>query len=126
MHELGFPFTDPGDEAHFLFQPKGGLSTKEPRRKIVADFWGKKVILLLGDNMIDINTAFDKVNGKYLSPQERWDRVDNFRNLWGTKYIVFPNAYYGDWEQAYNTNGDATDQRDRVRQGLLKWVDYTH
>jgi 5'-nucleotidase (lipoprotein e(P4) family) len=126
MHVLGFPYTDAGDDAHFLFQPKNAPSTKEPRRKIVSDVLNKKVILLLGDNMIDINAAFDKVNGKIPSPQQRCDLVDNFRNLWGTKYIVLPNAYYGDWEQAYNTNGKTIEQRDAVRQSLLKVVDYTH
>jgi 5'-nucleotidase (lipoprotein e(P4) family) len=126
MHALGFPFTDAGDDDHFLFQPIGGLSTKEPRRKMVTDI-GKKVILLLGDNMIDINGAFDKIAGKtYLSPGDRSNLIDNFRELWGTKYIMFPNAYYGDWEQAYNTNGLSIEQRDASRQSLLKVTDYTH
>ena len=44
-----------------------------------------------------INKAFDKVNGKYLPGDERRDRVDLFGSLWGTIYIVFPNAVYGDW-----------------------------
>ncbi|HZY38535.1 MAG TPA: HAD family acid phosphatase [Mucilaginibacter sp.] len=129
MHSLGFPYTNAGDHSHFLFQDstRGALSTKEPRRKMVADVYKKQIIVLLGDNMIDINAAFDKkADGTYLSPQQRWDRVDNFKGLWGTKYIVFPNAYYGDWEQAYNTNGKTIAGRDSVRQGLLKVVDYTH
>lgn len=95
MDSLGFPNAHyPADTQYFKFKA-GSVSSKEPRRKQVL---GQQynVIAYLGDNLADVHAAFD---GK-LNPG-RNKAVDSLKNDWGNKYIVFPNAAYGDWEQAF-------------------------
>jgi 5'-nucleotidase (lipoprotein e(P4) family) len=115
MHKLGFPLTD--YDSNFLFFTT--TNSKESRRQEIQA-QGDTIILLLGDNLGDINKAFDKVNGKYLAGDLRRDAVDQFGNLWGTKYIVFPNAVYGDWEGLFY-QGRSLDlkQKHTIREQLL-------
>ena len=51
------------------------------------------MLVLLGDNLIDLDHAFDQKG-----VTERDKVVDSLRSKWGGCYIVFPNAIYGDWE----------------------------
>jgi len=56
--------------------------------------------MLCGDNLSDFSAVFDK------QPfPERDKRVTDNAQLFGEKFIVLPNASYGDWEGAlYNFN----------------------
>jgi predicted secreted acid phosphatase len=98
MNKLGFPLTVDSDAGHFLFlasnTPK---NSKEPRRKLVEA--KDSVILLLGDNLIDLDAAFDSV-----SMSVRRQEVDRLNARWGDRYIVFPNSVYGDWENVFYFN----------------------
>ena len=122
MQVLGFPMTEV--RGHFRFRELA--DSKEPRRRAI-EAEGDTIILLLGDNLGDINKAFDKVNGKYLPGDQRRDRVDGFDGLWGTKYIVLPNAVYGDWENSFyqkyinENNGKlpGTKEKQAIREELL-------
>ncbi len=79
------------DASHvILHQPheKG----KEARRQQVAKT--HEILLLFGDNLGDFS-GFD-----YLSPSERIQAVENRKDEFGRKLIVFPNPMYGDWEGA--------------------------
>ncbi len=99
MQTLGFPQII---ASHFLFCPDPKKPSKEGRRQLIEK--NHYVIVLLGDNLIDLDSAFDSDNHK-LTEGERRTRVDCLAETWGAKYIVFPNAIYGDWEGSlYNYN----------------------
>ncbi|HXB90728.1 MAG TPA: HAD family acid phosphatase, partial [Puia sp.] len=98
MHALGFPQTD--DASNFRFQPKGSTSSKEPRRLQIAET--DTIMLLLGDNLIDLSKVFD---GTAADSATRMRRVDSMAGSWGKQYIVFPNAEYGDWEKTLYPGG---------------------
>ncbi len=97
MRNLGFPYTDTTDNDHFKFQTDA--SSKESRRLEVTA--KDSVIVYLGDNLIDLDKAFDQYKGKYLPSDIRRHKVDSIKYMWGDKYIVFPNAIYGDWESTF-------------------------
>lgn len=77
------------DDAHFF--PKQNTASKEERRKQILQT--HEVILLMGDNLADFNRLFDKK-----TEPERKSATDLLASEFGVKYIVFPNANYGDWE----------------------------
>jgi 5'-nucleotidase (lipoprotein e(P4) family) len=73
------------DTAHMLFLLDS--SSKETRRqKVMQDY---KVIRLLGDNLTDFSTAFEK------KPMEaRKQETDQVKDEWGRRFIVLPNAIF--------------------------------
>jgi 5'-nucleotidase (lipoprotein e(P4) family) len=79
------------DIAHMLFLLN--TSSKEVRRqKVMQDY---EVVMLMGDNLTDFTTAFEK------KPiDERKQETDKVKEDWGRKFIVLPNAIYGEWENA--------------------------
>lgn len=95
LKALGFPFAD---EAHAIFMDKE--SSKESRRLLIASKF--KVVMLMGDNLNDFSNVFEK-----RPITERASAVDKLKNEWGSRFIVIPNAIYGEWESAlfdYNRN----------------------
>lgn len=68
-------------------------SAKEPRRQLVAKNY--RTVLLMGDNLNDFATAFERK-----TVAERFAETDRVKELWGNKFIVLPNAMYGEWEGA--------------------------
>lgn len=75
------------------------------------------VILLLGDNLADFTSAFDK---KTLVEREK--NTNTLVDAFGKKFIVIPNPVYGDWESANNkyTYSLSPAQKDSVIKSLLK------
>ncbi len=110
LKALGLPFVD---ENHLLFKIK--TSDKQPRRDIVAKDY--EIALLLGDNLNDFLSVFRK---KPVS--ERSAEVDKIKDMWGRKFIVFPNPQYGDWEGAiYKGNwGASAAEKDQMRKDHLE------
>jgi len=53
------------------------------------------VVMLLGDNLNDFMQVFERKN-----VEERFIETDKVKNEWGKKFIVLPNAAYGEWENA--------------------------
>jgi 5'-nucleotidase (lipoprotein e(P4) family) len=86
MRRFGLPNTD---DAHFL--AKQTSSAKEPRRQQVMAT--HEIILLMGDNLSDFSHLYDKK-----STEERRKQTDAFMHEFGSRFIVFPNPNYGDWE----------------------------
>lgn len=101
------------DTAHMLFL--SNTSSKEARRQMVTGKYN--VVMLLGDNLNDFVQAFEK---KLID--ERKAEVDKTREQWGNKFIVLPNATYGEWENAlYNYQRSASPkQKEDMRKKLLK------
>lgn len=79
---------------HLILKTAG--SGKGPRREKVAET--HEIVMLFGDNLSDFSSAFDK------QPlDKRTAAAQNSAALFGTRFIVLPNAMYGDWEGAlYN------------------------
>jgi 5'-nucleotidase (lipoprotein e(P4) family) len=96
---IGFP---DADNEHLLLQTDDS-SKKARREKIAGNHW---IVLLIGDNLNDFSEVFEKK----LIP-ERFEMTDSLKNEFGNRFIVLPNAIYGDWEGAiynynYPTNSD--------------------
>ncbi len=91
MAEMGFPMVD---EDHVFIRETGMASSKESRRAAVEKDY--EVVLVLGDNLEDFADLFPVKEGV----DARRDAVDSIRDEWGRKFIMFPNAVYGDWEKA--------------------------
>lgn len=104
------------DTAHILLLANtAASSSKEERRKYISKDYD--VVMLLGDNLNDFMQVFeDKPIDKRLS------ETDKVKDDWGKKFIVLPNATYGDWENAlYNYQFDLPPAKeDAIRIQLLK------
>jgi 5'-nucleotidase (lipoprotein e(P4) family) len=68
-------------------------SGKAARRAIVAANY--RIVLLVGDNLDDFSEMFEK---KPIA--DRFAVADQFKDSWGRRFIVLPNAMYGTWENA--------------------------
>ncbi len=101
------------DNAHLI--TRQDVSSKEIRRQQVATT--NDVILLLGDNLADFSSMFDK---KTLD--ERRQNTDGLAASFGKNFIIIPNPVYGDWESAlYKYSYTLTPaQKDSVIKNLLK------
>lgn len=100
------------DTAHMLFLLN--TSSKEVRRQQVMKEY--KIVMLLGDNLTDFTTAFEKK-----SIDVRKEEADKVKDEWGRKFIVLPNAIYGEWENAlYDYERNLTPaQKEAKRQARL-------
>lgn len=86
LKQLGFPFSD---EAHILLRTDVG--GKETRRLKIKE--SHEILMLFGDNLSDFSEVFDDQ-----STIVRNHKVDSLKAYFGNKFIVLPNAMYGDWE----------------------------
>lgn len=101
------------DDKHLILRE--GTSSKEARRQKIAET--HEIVLLMGDNLADFSYLFDKK-----TPGERQKNTDISAASFGTRFIVFPNPSYGDWEGAlYNYNFKLTNQqKDSILRAVLK------
>jgi 5'-nucleotidase (lipoprotein e(P4) family) len=91
LKSLDFPFA----QNDHLFM-KTDESSKKARRDVVSET--RKIILLIGDNLNDFSEVFEKK-----SVSERFELTDENQQEFGKRFIVLPNAMYGEWEGAlYN------------------------
>ncbi len=88
LKAVGFP--DVSEETVLVRATEAG---KEARRQSISA--KHRIVLLMGDNLNDLSNVFERK-----SVDERYAEVDKTRELFGRKYIVLPNAMYGDWESA--------------------------
>jgi len=110
LKKFGFP---QADKTHVLLKEE--TSDKEPRRQQVLRT--HTITLLLGDNLTDFSSLFNKQ-----SSVRRNALVDSLRSAFGTRFIVFPNPMYGDWETQgiYEGRYDWTkSQMDSLRHSKL-------
>lgn len=101
-------FNFPDDDMEHIV-PSSNTSSKEERRKKISST--HDVILLLGDNLGDFSSLFDKKN-----VGERLQNVNSVEREFGSRFIVLPNPVYGDWETSlYDYNYSLTQaQKDSV------------
>ena len=88
LKAVGFP--DVSDETVLVRTSESG---KEARRQLISA--KHRIVLLMGDNLNDLASIFERK-----SVADRFSEVDKTKDLWGSKFIVLPNAMYGDWESA--------------------------
>lgn len=88
LKAVGFP--DISAENVILRQKE---STKEPRRLAIAEKY--RIVILMGDNLNDLSNVYESK-----SVADRFAEVEKARELYGNKFIVLPNAMYGEWETA--------------------------
>lgn len=96
-------------------KPEWASSKKSPRRTYVGKDY--RVALVLGDNFGDF------VDGYKGSLAERKALLAKHSELWGTKWIVFPNPSYGSWESAaFGHNYKEPDQRGMKQGAMSVWA----
>jgi len=110
LEMLGFPNADM-DHLTVLRES----SNKEPRREEIAAQY--EVVLLLGDNLNDFRRVYyvDDVG-------ERMARMEADRELFGTRFVVFPNPTDGHWVRAIfgDSEPPPTDEnRRRLREAAM-------
>lgn len=69
------------------------VKNKESRRQHVLK--NHLIVMLVGDNLADFSEVFEDKN-----VTERNALVDKNRHEFGSRFIMLPNALYGDWERA--------------------------
>ncbi len=102
LEQTGFP--DASNET--VMVRVAGDSSKETRRLAIMQKY--RIVLLVGDNLNDLSNQFE-----HKSVADRFAEVDKTRDLFGKKFIVLPNAMYGDWESAIYDYGRASDAEKR-------------
>jgi len=109
LQNLEFPFAK-GDH---LFLRRGESGKKE-RRSRVAD--QTSIVMLIGDNLNDFSEIFENK-----SIGERFSITDRLRDKFGNRFIVLPNAMYGEWVSAiYNfDNASSPGMKAELRKNAL-------
>jgi 5'-nucleotidase (lipoprotein e(P4) family) len=109
LRKFNFPNVD---DKHLLLKR---TANKEARRNTVLQT--HDVLLLLGDNLSDFSSLFDK-----RTTRVRNANTDSVAALFGDRFIVLPNSTYGDWDSAFfNNNYNLTlPQKDSLINSSLK------
>lgn len=110
LRKAGFP--DVSDETLLV---RADTSSKEPRRQTIAK--KHRIVLLIGDNLNDLAADFEK-----RTLVERNAAVDRVKDQFGSRFVVVPNAMYGEWESAvYEYDSKLTDaEKANKRRNALK------
>ena len=110
LKDKGFPHAD----AEHVVMRTAEASKEGRRQELLTKY---HISLLFGDNLNDFAEDFE---GKDIN--SRSAAVDQSSKQFGTRYIVLPNAMYGDWEDAiYAYNPRVSDSlRFEMRRKALK------
>jgi 5'-nucleotidase (lipoprotein e(P4) family) len=87
----------------FLLMRTAGNSKKERREQVLKDY---HIALFFGDNLGDFDDNFDDK-----TESERDSISLEFKKEFGKRFIVLPNAMYGDWEMVLYDKDDATKEK---------------
>ena len=110
LQKLGFP---QANAAHLFLRTS--TSSKEERRQAIQK--SHVILLLFGDNLNDFAQIFE-----HQSVAERFKAADQLKKQFGKRFIVLPNAMYGEWEGAlYNYQWQlGAKKKSRMRLNALK------
>jgi len=98
LKKYNFPIVD---DTYLLMRTK--CKSKELRRQKIIE--NHHISLLVGDNLNDFVNTFE---GK--SIEDCFVLTDEMQNEFGRRFILLPNAMYGEWESAmYDYNYNITD-----------------
>ncbi len=101
LQKLGFPKVD---DQTLLVQTDPKNSSKEPRRLSVAAKY--RIVLLMGDDLSDFAKVFEDSK----TVESRIAAADRFKDEFGKRFIVLPNAMYGNWETAIYGGGRLSEE----------------
>jgi 5'-nucleotidase (lipoprotein e(P4) family) len=102
ISKLGFPEVP---IENYIF--RDAESSKIERRSKISENY--EIILLLGDNLNDFAGDFED-----RAANNGFEAVDANKDMFGTKYIVFPNPMYGAWQGPLNTDEDLSPHQNRL------------
>jgi 5'-nucleotidase (lipoprotein e(P4) family) len=111
LRKLNIPLAS---ENHILLRTDE--SSKKERRDLVSK--ENEIVMLFGDNLADFSDVFDGEN----TPGHRDALVDSLKTAFGERYIVFPNAMYGDWLNAlieYDFSLSNTEKVRKMKEQLI-------
>ncbi len=113
MQRLGFPNID---KKYFLL--KTDKSDKTARRDSISKNYD--IILFLGDNMTDFTEEFANRDTTDFGTAV----VQKYKADIGTRFIVFPNPMYGEWEKAAfrNDYGKSDIEKQKALKSSIKDV----
>lgn len=118
---LGFPNAD---KDHVQVKLQDNSSNKTKRRENVLKNYD--VVMFLGDNIGDFTGDF----APDLGPVKRTEMAlqDPYKDFWGDKWIVFPNAVYGNYVSAVWYGDKKADAATRVKhiKALLDYYKFTN
>ncbi|MDC3132643.1 5'-nucleotidase, lipoprotein e(P4) family [Flavobacteriaceae bacterium] len=104
----------PNADSNHVFLRTNTSEKQERRDRVLNDF---NIIFYMGDNLSDFSSVFDNQNAA-----SRNESVDKMSEEFGTKFIVFPNPMYGDWESKglYNGNRNwSVQKKDSIRNSKI-------
>jgi 5'-nucleotidase (lipoprotein e(P4) family) len=111
LTNLGFP--NVSDET-LLVQTDLSSSSKEGRRQGVGAKY--RIVLLIGDDLNDFSDVFE--NAKTI--EGRKEMADRYKEEFGRRFIMLPNAMYGNWETSVNGNAKTEAEKAEKRRNLIK------
>lgn len=113
LKKLGFPNVN---DQTLLIQTDLKDSSKEGRRRDVGARY--RIVLLMGDDLNDFAAVFENS----MTIADRIAAADRFKEEFGKRFIMLPNAMYGNWESAmYGYNFKLTEaEKIEKRKSLLK------
>ncbi len=112
LKKLGFPNVN---DQTLLVQTDPKKSSKEPRRQSVGAKY--RIVLLMGDDLNDFAKVFEDSK----TVESRIAASDRFKNEFGKRFIVLPNAMYGNWETAiYGGSRLSEEEKAARRKNQLK------
>ena len=112
LQKFGLPYAD---DAHLILRTSAS-SKEERRQKLEASH---DVVMLIGDNLADFSSLFD-----HKTESERTTNTQKSANEFGKKFIVLPNANYGDWESAlyqYNYKLSPKEKEAAIKKALKNY-----
>ncbi|MGT2845636.1 5'-nucleotidase, lipoprotein e(P4) family [Streptococcus massiliensis] len=101
LEEQGIPVQG---KDHLMFLEKG-VKSKEARRQKVRET--TNLVMLFGDNLVDF-ADFSKT-----SETDRAKLLEELKNEFGEKFIIFPNPMYGSWESTVY-KGEKLDAKGQI------------
>ena len=114
LKAVGFP--DISNENVLLRQVDANnkpISTKEPRRLEIGKMY--RIVTLIGDNLNDLSSVFENK-----TVIERFTETEKVTKLWGNKFIVIPNAMYGEWENVIYKDDTTNSTKPEKRANALE------
>lgn len=103
----------PTTENHLLLRQEE--SSKDLRRKQVLK--NHEIVMLFGDNLADFTSVFDE----HQTTEKRAQMVKDLNAEFGKRFIVFPNAMYGEWLNAlidYDFSRSEQEQTEMIKTRL--------
>jgi 5'-nucleotidase (lipoprotein e(P4) family) len=112
LKQLGFPNVN---DRTLLVQTDPKNSSKEVRRQSVGAKY--RIVLLMGDDLNDFSDVFE--NSKTV--EGRMAMADRYKEEFGKRFIMLPNAMYGNWESSiYDYNFKLTEAEKAEKRTSLR------